>query len=247
MSGIATGGTSLYFAGNGEYTGTGVYDTLPPTAAKRDRKITIKAGTNDEEFKHVSLFGPNFRFTDIPLRKVRDIAYDEVNNMIWLATNATGDPIRSFNTQAQVVSTISSSIGIGSDICGLTMATMDDHRILWASDLSTDKIYKIDLDYTTSINNHVKSDAVYLPGIVCQVDNVSKKVIIENRNITGGDRNISLTLYTMQGDEVFCTTFSNRYIWNGNSQAGKQLSRGIYLAQIKAVNSEKHLAIHKMW
>ena len=248
MSGIAAGGTSLFYAGNGEYSGIGAnYDTLPPTVAIRDRKITPKAGTNDDEFKHLSLFGPNFRLTGIPLRKVRDIAYDEENNIIWLATNAIGDPIRCFNSQSQVVSTIPSTIGIGKDICGLTMAVIDNHRILWASDLTTDKIYKIDLDYATSINTPAKNDIGYLHGIVCRVDNVSKKVLIENRNITEGGRNISLTLYTTQGIEIFCATFSNKYAWNGNSSAGIKLSGGIYLAQVRIGNSEKHFVIHKMW
>lgn len=235
----------MYYAGNGEYTGTGVYDTMPPTVAVRDRKITIKPGTNTEEFKHVSLLGPNFRLTDIPLNKVRDIAYDEIKNLIWLATNASGDPIRSFNAQSQVVSTIPSSIGIGSNICGLTMAHIDGNRFLWASDLSTNKIYKIDLDGATYVDNTL--DAHPMDAITCFSDTRLKRIIIECKNVSHSENQMSFSVYSMQGEKLFYKQFNGRYIWDGAYSRGRLLPRGVYAIKVIANHIEKNVILHKLW
>ena len=178
---------------------------------------------------------------------VRDIAYDEENNLICLATSATGDPVRCFNTQSQVVTTLSTSIGIGDNICGLTMAVVEGHRILWASDLTTDKIYKIDLDYTTSINNHTFIQSGHINDIVCRVDHTLKKVVIQNRNLNQQDKPVSLILYTIQGDRVFSSVFHGKYTWNGYSHVGKPVAQGMYLLQVKAGFWEQSMVIHKSW
>ncbi len=246
MSGIECGTKELYYAGNGVYQGNGPIDTLPPTISVRARKLTIKPGTNDLEFAHLSLFGNNFKFTNIPLNKGRDIAWDEKNNVIWLATNATGDPIRGFNQQSQVVGSIPSSIGIGNNICGLTMTYINNHRIIWASDLTTNKIYKIDLDPATIIHNQTMNDATTLQNIVCRVDPFTKKVIFKNTDMAT-DRNVLLTISTVQGENVLCVVFKNRYVWNVTSETGKRLAQGVYISQVTIENKMKNMLIHTTW
>lgn len=69
-----------------------------------------------------------------------DIAYD--NGDIWMAVNAGTNPIRRYNTGGFVTGVIPDTIGIGTEIRGLTY---EEGEYLWASNITTDKIYKIDV------------------------------------------------------------------------------------------------------
>ena len=86
---------------------------------------------------------------------VHDIAYEGINNVradgdMWIACDDAQNPVKALNSSGQVVDEVAASIGIGTDIWGLAYEK-GTSRFLWVSNQTDEKIYKVDLDGTTDI------------------------------------------------------------------------------------------------
>ncbi len=71
-----------------------------------------------------------------------DIAYRD--NKWWYACNDSAFPIRVYNGNGVLVESISSSI-----LPAAHGMTFDGDGYLWVSNMNTDEIYKIDVDYVS--------------------------------------------------------------------------------------------------
>lgn len=79
-----------------------------------------------------------------------DIAYESGN--IWLAVDNATSPIRCYEaTSGGVLEAIPASIGIGSTVRGITYELDTDSPFIWASNPTTDELYRIDVDPPTAL------------------------------------------------------------------------------------------------
>ncbi|HEX7584296.1 MAG TPA: T9SS type A sorting domain-containing protein, partial [Prolixibacteraceae bacterium] len=51
------------------------------------------------------------------------------------------------------------------------------------------------------------------------------------------DQELTLNIYNLQGQLVFSTIMNQSFIWNGTSQSGSKLPKGIYLIRLTEKNS----------
>ncbi len=99
-----------------------------------------------EYFNSSGNVGTSPYMQDMPaLSSHYDIAYEggDGDGDIWVACDAADSPIRSYDTDAQMVAWVSGGdLPSGAQIRGLTF---DTNGYLWASDYNAQKIYQIDL------------------------------------------------------------------------------------------------------
>jgi hypothetical protein len=79
-----------------------------------------------------------------------DIAYE--NGNIWMAVDNATSPIRCYEaTSGGVLQMVPASIGIGSTIRGMAYETGTDSPYIWASNTTTDELYRIEIDPPTAL------------------------------------------------------------------------------------------------
>ncbi len=57
---------------------------------------------------------------------------------------------------------------------------------------------------------------------------------------------INMTLYTLNGKQLFQQTFNGRFSWNGMTDAGEMLKKGFYIVHLKDANSHRTITTCKV-
>ncbi|MCK4807774.1 MAG: T9SS type A sorting domain-containing protein, partial [Candidatus Aegiribacteria sp.] len=128
----------------------------------------------------------------------------------WMAVDNATSPIRCYEeTSGGVLEAIPASIGIGSDIRGVTYETGTDAPCLWVSNQTTDELYRIDL-YNTGISD---DDGQILPDLElsCSSNPFFSSVVITGSGYSGTS---NLEIHDTSGRMVENVNFSATYTWN---------------------------------
>jgi len=149
-----------------------------------------------------------------------DIGYQPVNGGgdIWMATDEPTSPVKCYEaTSGGVCAAIPASIGIGSDIRGVTF---DTNNHLWVSNPTTDKLYEIS-DYVGISSPSVESMQPQSLSVGCNPFN-STLVI----SINGFGENSVLEIYDLQGRLIHSVAVANSYTWDAaNIPSGTYILR----------------------
>ncbi|MCD4774416.1 MAG: T9SS type A sorting domain-containing protein [Candidatus Aegiribacteria sp.] len=136
-----------------------------------------------------------------------DIAY--LNGDIWMAVDNSTSPIRCYEkASGGVLDAIPASIGIGSDVHGVTCETGTDAPYLWVSNQTTDELYRINL--FTGIADDDKPLLSNLR-LSCSTNPFYSSVVITGNDFFGAS---ILEIYDVTGRILESVSFSGTYTWN---------------------------------
>ena len=142
-----------------------------------------------------------------------DIAY--LDGDIWMAVDNATSPVRRYEqTSGGVLEAIPASIGIGSDIHGVTCETGTDGPYLWVSNQTTDELHRIDL--LTGINDD--EPVMSHLQLSCSTNPFLSSVVITCSDCSGAS---ILEIHDVAGRMVERVNFIDTYTWNaGGIPAG---------------------------
>ncbi|MEA3266159.1 MAG: T9SS type A sorting domain-containing protein [Candidatus Fermentibacteria bacterium] len=150
-----------------------------------------------------------------------DIGYQpsDAQGDIWMANDNATSPVACYQvTSGGIVMSLEASIGIGSDIRGVTFEE-GSGQYLWVSNQTTDELYRIEL--TTGTED---ASTIDLPGIVeitaSQNPFYSSTVI----TLTGFPGEVSLEVFDLRGRRVMSEVAEGCLLLDGTS-----LPSGAYL------------------
>ncbi|MCK5036904.1 MAG: T9SS type A sorting domain-containing protein [Candidatus Sabulitectum sp.] len=113
-------------------------------------------------------------------------------------------------TSGTLIDSLTSDIGIGSEIRGVTCETGTDSPYLWVSNQTTDELYRIDL-YTEANDDDESEPVLPYPHL-----SLSSNPFYSSVMITGsGFSNTSvLEIHDLSGRRIESSSFSGTYSWN---------------------------------
>lgn len=149
-----------------------------------------------------------------------DIAY--LNGDIWMAVDNSTSPIRCYEkTSGGVLEAIPASIGIGSDVRGVTYETGTDSPYLWVSNQTTDELYRINLFTGIADNDKLLLSNLWLS---CSTNPFHSSVVISGNGFFGAS---ILEIYDITGRVLESVGFSGTYTWNATG-----MPDGAYLVNV---------------
>lgn len=142
-----------------------------------------------------------------------DIAYEGNANgtgEIWFATNATS-PIRAYNTSG----TLTYASNIIPSVRGMAFFSSGGHRYLWASCPSDGRIYLIDIDGTTGIEEGGTGTGEC--SLTCSGNPFSQSATFTGTGFAGG---AILEVFDMTGRVILSSPFTGTCTWSDAAPAG---------------------------
>ncbi len=148
--------------------------------------------------------------------QTRDIAMTP-DGYVWVATDWTSIPLRLYNTDDQMIDSIDDSV-----LPPLARGvTLDDEGYLWVSNVTNDKIYKIDL--TEGMEEGEQSPARV---VSASANPFSGQVTITGH---GYGSEATITISDVSGRTLVDEQFDGSYVFDGPGE----ISRGIYFVTIR--------------
>lgn len=153
-----------------------------------------------------------------------DIAY--LDNEIWYACDNCDSPIKSFNTGGALTFHITDDI-----VPSAHGLTFEDDQHLWASDIYTDQLYRIDLNPESigssgsETNFDLRADRNPFSSMVC--------ITAE-----GFQGTALISIFSLEGRMVREESFTGSYNWNGDDRNGNPVPPGTYMAVVSSPSTE---------
>ncbi len=147
-----------------------------------------------------------------------DIGYS--GGKIWFACDDADSPIKAFSTTGALVDYIwNSVVPAAHGLC------FEDDQFLWASNMYTDELYRIDLTPTGIEGEEVQTSL----SLVSSVNPFSSSVTIEG---TGFSEAAILEIFDIMGRKVYTASFNGSHTWGGFDMQGNQVPSGTYTALV---------------
>ena len=163
------------------------------------------------------LSGP-YLFKPIGLPVFYDIGYS--GGEIWYACDDADSPIKAFNTAGALTDYIwNSVVPAAHGLC------FEDDQFLWASNMYTDELYRIDLTPTGIEGGEIQASLSLIPS----VNPFSSSVTIAG---TGFSEAAVLEIFDIMGRKVYTASFSGSHTWGGIDMNGNQVPSGTYTALV---------------
>ncbi len=166
-----------------------------------------------------SLLSGPYLFQPINLPMFYDIGYS--GGDIWYACDDADSPIKAFNTGGALTDYIwNTVVPAAHGLC------FEDDQYLWASNLYTDELYRINLDPTGIEGQEIQ------PGIslVSSINPFSASVTIQG---TGFSEAAVLEIFDIMGRKVYTASFNGSHTWGGFDTNGNRVPCGAYIAIVQ--------------
>ncbi len=161
--------------------------------------------------------GP-YLFQPIYLPVFYDIGYS--GGDIWYACDDADSPIKAFNTGGALTDYIwNTVVPAAHGLC------FEDDQYLWASNLYTDELYRINLDPTGIEGEEIQTALT----LVSSVNPFSTSVTIQG---TGFSEAAVLEIFDIMGRKVYTASFNGSHTWGGFDMNGIQVPCGTYTALV---------------
>ncbi len=161
------------------------------------------------------LSGP-YLFKPIGLPVFYDIGYS--GGEIWYACDDADSPIKAFNTAGALTDYIwNTVVPAAHGLC------FEDDQFLWASNMYTDELYRIDLTPTGIEGGEIQASL----SLVSSVNPFSSSVTIEG---TGFSDAAVLEIFDIMGRKIYTASFSGSHSWCGIDINGNSVPSGTYTA-----------------
>ena len=133
-----------------------------------------------------------------------DIAMNDADSLVWVASENTNLAVKCFNTTNAMVDYI--PIGMIPNARGMAL---DPDGYLWISDIDADKIYQIDL------TEGIEGQGIQELTVVPSANPFSGPVTIQASGV-----NASITVFDMHGRQIENDSFQESWTWNSSAPAG---------------------------
>jgi len=178
--------------------------------------------------------GP-YLFQPIGLPSFYDIAYESVDGTgdIWYACDDSDSPIKAFSPGGALTNYIwNTVVPAAHGLC------FESSRYLWASNIYTDEIYRIDLAPEGIESGSVSNEIFNLSS---NINPFESSVIIMGNGLSG---EAGLVIFDITGRTVLTSSFENSFLWNGEDENGITVPAGSYIVNI--VNNGSVIASMKL-
>lgn len=157
---------------------------------------------------------------------------DISGGLVWAACDGSDSPVRAFDTTGSIVDIIPGAL-VGNEARGVAF---ESANILWVSNPTDDKIYRIDL--CTSVGERV-DEGFPLPVLLRAIANpFSTSVVIEGLGF--GDRAI-LEIFDASGRLVERTGFDGSFCWDAGD-----VPAGIYAARVSDGSAAESIRLTRL-
>ncbi len=176
--------------------------------------------------------GP-YLFQPINLPSFYDIAYESVDGDIWYACDDSDSPIKAFSPTGALTSYIwNSVVPAAHGLC------FESDRYLWASNINTDEIYRIDLVPEGIESGSVPNEIFVLSS---NSNPFESSVVIYGSGLSG---EAEIAIFDITGRTVLTSSFENSFLWNGEDDNGNTVPAGSYIVNV--INDESVIASIKL-
>lgn len=164
-----------------------------------------------------------------------DIAYQQSNGSIWMATDNATSPVACFQaTSGGILASLPASIGIGSSCRGLAFET-GSSQYLWVSNSSTDELYRVDL--STAVEDETSQGIGDAPVLSCGQNPFRDCVTLFSSGI---DAAAVLQIFDVSGRTVLEDAFQGAFAWDARG-----VPSGPYFVVVR-VNGEPSATLRLM-
>lgn len=166
--------------------------------------------------------GP-YLFQPIGLPSFYDIAYESVDGTgdIWYACDNSDSPIKAFSTAGVLTSCIwNSVVPAAHGLC------FESDRYLWASNIYTDEIYRINL----SPEGIESGDTIDGISLTSNSNPFESSVVIL---CTGLSDDVELRIFDITGRTVLTSIFGGSFTWGGTDEYGNTVPAGSYIVNVR--------------
>ncbi|RKZ03199.1 hypothetical protein DRQ25_17950 [Candidatus Fermentibacteria bacterium] len=167
--------------------------------------------------------GP-YLFRSLGLPIFYDIGYMAGN--IWYACGNSTAPVKAFSTSGVLVDSISDSV-----IPSAQGLCFENDQFLWASNIYTDELYRINLDPTGIEEEEIQNTL----SLVSSNNPFTSSVTVQG---TGFSEAAVLEIFDIMGRKVYTASFNDSHIWDGLDMNGNQVPSGTYTAFVRDELSE---------
>jgi len=175
--------------------------------------------------------GP-YLFQPIGLPVFYDIGYSD--GEIWFACDDSDSPIKAFSTTGALTGYVMDTVvPAAHGLC------FEDSRFLWASDIYTDKLYRIDLNPTGIAGGEVQAGL----SLSCSMNPFYTIVTVSGE---GFSPDAILEVFDLSGRLVLSVPFNGYFNWSGSSEAGDQVASGAYIVVVRDGSHQENLRLVRL-
>jgi len=140
---------------------------------------------------------------------------------IWYACDDSDSPIKAFHSSGALTNCIWNTV-----IPAAHGLSFEDDQYLWASNIYTDELYRINLLPTEIAEEEIQSTL----SLVSSINPFSTSVTVQGTGFSGA---AVLEIFDITGRKVYAASFGGSLTWGGFDMSGNPVPSGTYTVIIQ--------------